>query len=362
METGPAPPAGPRSRHEAERDDGSQPHTFHLERARTDDHGVRDRAPDLLPAPLRRDPVRNSLQQLRHADRRRPRRGAQGRGQPPGLRPGGRLPRADQGLGRRPRPGEAPARLPVGLEARLGRGRDGQVPLRHQPALVQRGVRVAQEHDHGASRMNVLRRSERGQAMVLTVFFSLALLGMAALVLDVGSWFRAHRNLQATADAAALAGAQALPTDPGQASALASQYASKNQPALAGMSVNFASDITSNDTIKVHVQKPAEGLFSKVFGIDTVDEGASATARVEGMKSALYVAPIVVNKKHPMLNNCGGPCYGPNYSTTIPVAGTGAPGAFGLVNLDPASQGTTGASTLARWIENGFDKYLDIGG
>jgi Flp pilus assembly protein TadG len=210
--------------------------------------------------------------------------------------------------------------------------------------------------------MNVLGRNERGQAMVLTVFFSLALLGMAALVLDVGSWFRAHRNLQATADAAALAGAQALPTDTGQASALASQYASKNQPALAGMSVDFASDITSNDTIKVHVQKPAEGFFSKVFGIDTVDEGASATARVDGMKSALYVAPIVVNKKHPMLNNCGGPCYGPNYSTTIPVAGTGAPGAFGLVNLDPASQGTTGASTLARWIENGFDKYLDIGG
>lgn len=210
--------------------------------------------------------------------------------------------------------------------------------------------------------MNVLRRNERGQAMVLTVFFSLALLGMAALVLDVGSWFRAHRNLQATADAAALAGAQALPTDTGQASALASQYASKNQPALAGMSVDFASDITSNDTIKVHVQKPAEGFFSKVFGIDSVAEGASATARVDGMKSALYVAPIVVNKKHPMLNNCGGPCYGPNYSTTIPVAGTGAPGAFGLVNLDPSSQGTTGASTLADWIENGFDRYLDIGG
>jgi Flp pilus assembly protein TadG len=210
--------------------------------------------------------------------------------------------------------------------------------------------------------MNGLRRDERGQAMVLTVFFAMALLGMAALVLDVGAWFRAHRNLQATADAAALAGAQALPTDTGQANALASQYANKNQANLAGMSVDFSSDISSNDTIKVHVQKPAEGFFSKIFGIDSVDEGASATARVAGMKSALYVAPIVVNKKHPMLNNCGGPCYGPNYSTTIPVAATGAPGAFGLVNLAPSSQGTTGASQLAEWIENGFDKYLDIGG
>jgi hypothetical protein len=92
-----------------------------------------------------------------------------------------------------------------------------------------------------------------------------------------------------------------------------------------------------------------------------VNEGASATARTEGMKSALYVAPIVVNKLHPMLNNCGGPCFGSGYQTTIPVGQTGAPGAFGLVNLDPSSNGTTGASTLANWIVNGFDKYLDIG-
>src|SRR5205823_8514392 len=62
-----------------------------------------------------------------------------------------------------------------------------------------------------------------------------------------------------------------------------------------------------------------------------------------------------------MLNNCGGPCFGPGYQTTIPVGQTGAPGAFGLVNLDPSSNGTTGASTLADWIQNGFDKYLDIG-
>jgi hypothetical protein len=109
------------------------------------------------------------------------------------------------------------------------------------------------------------------------------------------------------------------------------------------------------------VQKPAEGFFSKVFGIDTVDEGASASARVDGMKSALYVAPIVVNKLHPMLAGAGCPCFGPTNETTIPVGSTGAPGAFGLVNLAGGSNGTSGASALADWIENGFDKYLDIG-
>jgi hypothetical protein len=127
------------------------------------------------------------------------------------------------------------------------------------------------------------------------------------------------------------------------------------------VTINLSQSYVPNDTIRVHVSKPAEGFFSKVFGVDSVDEGAAATARTAGMKSALYVAPIVVNQQHPMLNNCGGPCFGPGYQTTIPVGQTGAPGAFGLVNLDPQSNGTSGASTLAGWIEHGFDKYLDIG-
>jgi Putative Flp pilus-assembly TadE/G-like len=209
--------------------------------------------------------------------------------------------------------------------------------------------------------MNV-KHSERGQAFVVTILMTATLLGLTALVLDVGSWFRAHRQLQATADAAALAGAQALPDTPGDASSLANDYAARNTSNLQGVTVDLSQSYVPNDTIRVHVAKPAEGFFSKVFGIDAVNEGASATARTAGMKSALYVAPIVVNQQHPMLTGCNnGPCFGPTYQTTIPVGQTGAPGAFGLVNLDPSSNGTSGASTLAGWIEHGFDKYLDIG-
>jgi Flp pilus assembly protein TadG len=208
--------------------------------------------------------------------------------------------------------------------------------------------------------MNV-KHSERGQAFVVTVLMIATLLGLTALVLDAGSWFRAHRQLQATADAAALAGAQALPDIPGDASSLANDYAARNTSNLQEVSVNLSQTYVANDTIRVHVAKPAEGFFSKIFGINSVNEGASATARTAGMKSALYVAPIVVNQAHPMLTGCNGPCFGSSYQTTIPVGQTGAPGAFGLVNLDPSSNGTTGASTLAGWIENGFDKYLDIG-
>ena len=50
--------------------------------------------------------------------------------------------------------------------------------------------------------MKIDARDSRGQAFVLTVLFMVGLLGISALVLDVGSWFRASRASQAAADAA----------------------------------------------------------------------------------------------------------------------------------------------------------------
>jgi hypothetical protein len=209
--------------------------------------------------------------------------------------------------------------------------------------------------------MNV-KRNESGQSVVLTVVFMTVLIGMAALVLDVGSWYRQHRGLQATADAAALAGAQALPDAPGPSVAkdLATAYANKNETGLTKTQVDFSSAYGGTDTVRVEVGKPAPGFFAKLFGFGSVDESAHASARASGMKSAKYVAPIVVKNTHPMLNNCGGPCFGPSYETTINVDQQGAPGAFAMVNL-LGKNGTAGASELADWIEHGFDKYLDLG-
>jgi len=95
-------------------------------------------------------------------------------------------------------------------------------------------------------------RNQTGQATVLTLVFLTVLLGMAALVLDVGSWYRADRDTQSTADSAALAGAQALPDSTANASSLASSYASKNGGGLE--SVNFSSSYGPNDTIKVTIK------------------------------------------------------------------------------------------------------------
>ena len=54
----------------------------------------------------------------------------------------------------------------------------------------------------GAKRAKAAGRSESGQAVVLSVVWMVVLLGMAGLVIDVGSWYRSQRDLQSQADAA----------------------------------------------------------------------------------------------------------------------------------------------------------------
>lgn len=199
-------------------------------------------------------------------------------------------------------------------------------------------------------------RETRGQAAALTVVFLVAVLGFGALAIDVGSWFHARRTAQAAADAAALGGAQALPADPGDAAAAALQLARQNGATTADIAV--ATGLSQDDTISVHVHRPAPAYFSSVFGLSTVTTGATATARVADISSATRVAPIVVSSANPMLSGQGCPCFGT--PATLPLDSTGAPGAFDLVDFD-SSNGTTGVSTLSSWIESGYPGYLPLG-
>src|SRR5438132_13054948 len=92
-------------------------------------------------------------------------------------------------------------------------------------------------------------RNERGQALVLTAIAMVMVCGMAALVLDAGNWFRDKRRLQGTADAAALAGAQALPTHPGNAQTMARNYANQNGGDVAGPDIVVTWQLQAHDTI-----------------------------------------------------------------------------------------------------------------
>lgn len=201
-------------------------------------------------------------------------------------------------------------------------------------------------------------RHDCGQAYVISILFlSFVLVGMTAAVLDVGSWFRADRALQATVDAAALAGAQALPDDPGQATALAIQYANKNGGGISAGDVTISTTVMPFDTIKVEGERTAPGFFAKIFDIDTVTVGASAKARTGVPDSARWAAPIAVDFLHPLLQCVPAPCS--QEETTLELEKVG-PGAFRLLNLD-LSFGGVGPKELGEWIRQGFDGWMPLG-
>jgi Flp pilus assembly protein TadG len=205
--------------------------------------------------------------------------------------------------------------------------------------------------------MTARLRNESGQAVLMTVLFLTVLIGVAAMSVDVGSWYRQQRQAQAAADAAALAGAQALPADPTQAQVLAAQYAESNGGGvLPTGGIALRSDFEPNDTVVVKISKNVPSFFANLFAIDHATVTATAAARADVPNQVDGVAPIVVNKLHPLLSGPGCPCF--NVPTTLPLGKDGAPGAFGLVDLNGGSNAN---GDLASWIDTGYDGYLGLG-
>lgn len=215
-------------------------------------------------------------------------------------------------------------------------------------------------------------RDTRGQTVVLSVVFMSAVVGMAAFVLDVGSWYRADRAAQATADATVLAAAQALPDDIMEAHAQALDYASRNGGGVEPLDVVFSSHVQPNDTVSVKVEREAPGFFAKLFGVASVDVGAKASARASAMGAAQWVAPVVVDVEHPLMpggQGCDPQSCDPVFGTQTTLElehlhnpGSGdAAGAFALINLKLGDNGSVGASELASWMRTGFTEAMPIG-
>jgi hypothetical protein len=196
--------------------------------------------------------------------------------------------------------------------------------------------------------------NQRGQSLVLSLLFLTVLIGMATIVVDVGSWYRADRKLQANADAAALAGAHELPESTAAARSTALDYADTNDGGVKAENVKFRTTVVPNDTIEVVADRPAPGFFAQLFGRGTVDVRARAVARTGTLTGARWAAPIAVDEKHDKLQ-CK--CFGPLHQTTLDFYKVG-PGAFRLINID-SSRGGTGPSTLGDWIRNGLDATMN---
>jgi hypothetical protein len=156
-------------------------------------------------------------------------------------------------------------------------------------------------------RLRGLRHDESGQILPLVVIFlGIVLLGITALVLDVGHAMVVKRHLQASVDAAALAGAQQLPdgtlaTSMAQAYGPDSSAGAKNGVAgasAAAISIGcLASDETCvasrPDAVAVTASASVPTSFARVLGIDSIDVHASSTAARTQVTKPLDVALVI---------------------------------------------------------------------
>lgn len=137
---------------------------------------------------------------------------------------------------------------------------------------------------------------ERGVVLIFSALCLVAMVGMAALVVDVGNANQIRRHAQNGADAAALAGAQDLPSG-ATVVATVKAYAAANYDVDPTEWVGCTDDsalpihpdaANANECIsidnaytRVHVQLPnraVETYFGPIFGRDAINTSAAATA------------------------------------------------------------------------------------
>jgi hypothetical protein len=115
------------------------------------------------------------------------------------------------------------------------------------------------------------------------------LLAITGFAIDVGRAYFTQRSMQASADAAALAGAQELP-DPGFAVSVADAYSGKNggknhDPGVDGVSTNIYTKCLKSapgcepvNAVVVEQTKTVSTLFARLLGINSIDVDVKSTA------------------------------------------------------------------------------------
>jgi Flp pilus assembly protein TadG len=161
-----------------------------------------------------------------------------------------------------------------------------------------------------------LRDDEHGMSMVFTAIGLMAFLAATTLSIDVGMFMAARSQAQNAADAGALAGATALvfnswtdrsSTGPAVTSAVSASTSNNvvgTAPSVKTSDVTFPTDPTGlADRVSVTVYRTtARGnsvptLMGALFGVNTVDIGATATAEASPANAMTCVKPFMIPDK-----------------------------------------------------------------
>lgn len=171
-------------------------------------------------------------------------------------------------------------------------GSEGAARVPGSPGSAGRRVR-------SSPRSGARRRDERGAVLVVAALVMTALLGMAAIAIDLANARQHQRQARGSADAVALAAAQDLP-DPAAVVATVKEYAQDNfdttfsdwsgctddehLPETPDLGIGNSCISIDESFSRVRVRLPerdVETAFASVLGIDTVPVSAAATAEAK---------------------------------------------------------------------------------
>jgi hypothetical protein len=175
-----------------------------------------------------------------------------------------------------------------------------------------------------------------------------SLLGMCALVMDIGYAFVVKRRAQSAADASALAAVQLLP-DTTAAGTVFTNYANANFSGVGSVSPTWGTTYSANDTVTATATATAPSFFGKVIGFSSYATSATATAWVGSYTSyGLNVAPWTIDRYSAHVD------FGQAIKFKLPPQGQVSPGNFGAVRLPSKEDGcalTSGTSDYRDLIE-----------
>ena len=135
----------------------------------------------------------------------------------------------------------------------------------------------------------MLIKNEKGSVLILIALGMTVIMASTALVVDVGMMFANKIKVANAADAAALAGVQALPADAVQAEMLAREYAARNH--VENLEVNIDPD---NRAIEVVAWRSIDLFFARTLGHEQSTAAARAKAAIEPCAGVTGVVPLGV--------------------------------------------------------------------
>jgi Flp pilus assembly protein TadG len=136
--------------------------------------------------------------------------------------------------------------------------------------------------------MNAIRarlRCERGSVLIAGLLFTIALLMLLGAAVDLGHAFIVRRDLTSQADAAALAGSQALNLDALHQGQLALDPQQAQTAALQAITSSpelQASAVASTGAVTVRLKEQTPTILLRLVGLSTLTVAAQATAAPRG--------------------------------------------------------------------------------